>query len=225
MLCEVIIPTKSNRLGVEKLIPQLLADPTVSKIHLIADGTDAFQWVQAFASEKVIVDEVTKGAGIHVMWNKGLGKIAEGSFASFINDDIIIIGNAVSAMCATLMRCPELGIVCPNYDGRVITDDYVPVVMTCGGNYVGGGGLGGFCMTLPPDLAREWRFDERMIWWYGDDDVLAWVRLEKLKVAGICRGAICANNESWTITHDPPPDFVAITSNDGMIYREKWSGR
>lgn len=76
-------------------------------------------------------------------------------------------------------------------------------------------------MMLAADLAAEWRFDERMKWWCGDDDVLNWVRITKGRTAAICASSRCSDNASWTIQHDPPAGFHATVAEDVRIYQSK----
>jgi hypothetical protein len=117
---------------------------------------------------------------------------------------------------------PDIGLVCPNYDGRISSDTFIETRDTCRGRYDGTGGLGGFCMMLSSDLAKKWQFDESMIWWYGDDDLLNWV-WERGKRAGIFVPATAVGNESWTINNDPPKDFAKVVENDRSIFEKKWN--
>lgn len=220
---EIVIPTKSYLQGLTGLIQVLKDRPEVEKVTVVADGENAYQMVINSGLSGFELKKVPLGAGIHVMWNLALTQVSSGNHFLMINDDVTINENTVLGLLQTIERYTELGLICPNYDGRNIDGDYFPVEMTCGGNYVGGGGLGGFCMMLSADLVPEWRFDERMKWWYGDDDILTWVRKTKNRVVAICKNSTCADNTSWTLTYDPPANFHAEIENDRLIFIEKWS--
>ena len=220
---EVVIPTKSYMKGLTGLIHTLNTDPIVSRITVVADGPKAKELVQGLGLHGFELEEVPLGIGIHNMWNIGRDKVTNGNHFLMINDDVTINGGTAVGMATTLDNHPELGLVCPNYDGRSMEANYFPVEMTCGGNYVGGGGLGGFCMMLSGDLVPEWRFDERMKWWYGDDDIVTWVRHTKQRTVAICKNSTCTDNESWTLNNDPPINFHRDIENDRLIFIEKWS--
>lgn len=208
---DVVIPTKSNP-SVKSLAHSLVNDPAVGKVIVIGDGPDATDlsglWVE-------------KGKGIHAMWNIGLRLLAPNRHVLFLNDDVTVTHTTVSDLVATMNECPELGLVCPNYSGETIDGPYRAVTETCRGRYDGTGGLGGFAMMLRSDLARRWRFDERMRWWYGDDDLLNWVWHEGW-VAGISARSTCTDNASWTIVNDPPEDFASVVENDRKVFMSKW---
>jgi hypothetical protein len=128
---------------------------------------------------------------------------------------------ASSKLAAFLDHHSDFGLICPNYDGRTIYDDVVETNMTCGGRYDGSGGLAGFAMMLSSDLAKDWTFDETMMWWYGDDDVLMWT-LSKGRKVGIVACAEVSENTSWTTHNDRPARFGEMVENDGEIFDKKW---
>jgi hypothetical protein len=78
-------------------------------------------------------------------------------------------------------------------------------------------------MALSRELAKEWRFDESMKWWYGDDDVLMWTINTKKLRAAVTSIARCSGNSSATIAADPPPNFVSQVLNDKLIFCLKWN--
>lgn len=211
-IADVVIPTKSNP-AVHDLVHVLAHDPAVGKVLVVGDGADATTLSRL---------HVPRGAGIHAMWNLGLRLAAPGRHVLFLNDDVSITTGTVSGLVRTLDEHPEVGLVCPNYSGEAIEGDYRPVAETCRGRYDGSGGLGGFAMMLRSTLAEEWRFDEEMKWWYGDDDVLRWTLFTKGMVVAISALATCAENSSWTIAHDPPADFGSVVANDRRLFIEKW---
>lgn len=235
-LAHVVIPTKSNIAGVEAISRSLERRHGIDKLVIVADGDNAYKRLTAsytlghFLDSHVILTKVPLGAGIHVMWNHGTALATSGQAEGckhvlYLNDDVTVNASTVYALASTLDRCPELGIVSPNYADATRFEygsQYKQVHDLCYSRYDGNGGLAGFAMMLAADLVAEWRFDERMKWWYGDDDVLNWVTKTKGRKAAIVRDAVCSANESWTIRHDPPPNFAELIEEDHRIYKSKW---
>lgn len=225
----VVIPCKSNITGLISILEQLHIEESVKSIVVVADGTKAHRNIKsALAKERidyVKVAKVDEGIGIHKMWNYGSELIREqlgNVHVLFANDDIIINKGAIDSMAGLLDTKNELGVVCPNYDGRQIPNDYMPVTIACPGRYDGTDGLAGFCFLLNSEIASSWKFDERMKWYYGDNDIVNWV-LHIGKFAAISGVSTMKTNPSWTKTNDPPPKFNEIIENDRKIFEEKWS--
>lgn len=220
---DVVIPTKSNLEGLEGLIGALQSDSKVNSIYVVADGDKAFTRMSKIAlNDKVLLRRVPLGAGIHKMWNIALQESPDFNHILFLNDDVSINSRTVSAMAEQLDSDGSIGLICPNYDNRVIDGDYQEVAHTCRGRYDGTGGLGGFCMMLSSELKPYWRFDERMKWWYGDDDLVRWVHELRDRKVVISSKATCAENCSWTVDNDPPEDFASIVENDRVLFALKW---
>lgn len=225
----VIIPTKSNFAGLERVITQLVPDPVVENITIIAHGEKAFVHIRNnFADllgNRLRVITADLSMGIHHMWNMGMDRLTHSysnSHCFFVNDDVSIGELTTSRLAECLDAHKEFGIVCPNYDGRLTPNGVVEVFTTCRGRYDGTGGLAGFAMMLSSDLTNTWRFDEKMMWWYGDDDIVQWV-LSKGRKAGIVGNSSVSDNTSWTINNDSPDRFLELVENDRLIFESKWS--
>lgn len=218
-----VIPTKSNPEGLKALIESLEKDNHVSKIVIIADGDSAFDSCQnLFNSKKIVLEKVEEGSGIHKMWNIGIDHAnADDTSVAFINDDVVIDNNACGVLASVLEHDKNLGLICPDYDDRQVSSWITEVKDTCRGRYNGTGGMAGFFMVLAKDLAKTWKFDESMKWWYGDDDVLNWT-IQQGKKAAIVNIAKCSGNESFTINNDPPLNFNKTVENDKKIFESKW---
>jgi hypothetical protein len=80
--------------------------------------------------------------------------------------------------------------------------------------------MAGFCMVLAENLVPQFRFDENMKWWYGDDLLVDWVTKQNRKCV-ISAATSCTHEDSKTIKTDPPKDFAAIVANDKKIYEGK----
>jgi hypothetical protein len=111
--------------------------------------------------------------------------------------------------------------VCPKYAGESFVD--IVTHTTCRGKYDGTGGMAGFAMMLTADLVPQWKFDERMSWWYGDDDLVNWVNLKMNRLCVISAKARCHHGHSVTITSNPPDNFNKLIEIDKKIYEQKWS--
>lgn len=221
---DVVIPTKSNVAGLQNLVPLVAANEKVENIFIIGDGKQGAKTAATVAGmPKVSILSSQPNAGIHVMWNMGMNAGSEWNHCAFLNDDVSITETTLTILGAQFDYTPELGILCPNYDNRVIASSFQPVTDVCGGRYDGTGGLGGFCMMLAWDLRSKWKFDEEMIWWFGDNDVLYWVTQTENRIAAISGLSTCSDNESWTINNDPPSNFAATVENDRKIFNKKWN--
>ena len=222
---EVIIPTKSNVVGLAESIDSVLANSTLSTIHVVADGDETYQRLIATISDpRVSVTKVDGQPGIHVMWNTAMTRCHAGSHIFFLNDDVVLSGRSLDVMSALLDRDKRIGLLSPNYDSRQFAQPTFDVAHTCRGRYDGTGGIPGFAMMLAADLAAQWRFDETMKWWYGDDDLVHWVVRQVRRGACLTGLATCANNSSWTINNDPPINFAEDVARDKSIFLMKWGG-
>lgn len=221
----VIIPTKSNFEGLFKIISNIHNSHIVEKIYIIADGDVCYDYLvgKVDSYENIILLKTNAGSGIHVMWNLALNQV-ELSHCLFLNDDVDISSDDIAVMSGILDINKDFGLVCPNYDNRILKTAFQYVNQTCRGRYDGSGGLAGFAMMLAKGLADSWRFDETMKWWFGDDDILNWVTRTKKRKAALTNLAQCSENSSWTITNDPPKDFEKDIENDRLIFALKWGG-
>lgn len=220
-----VIPTKSNFEGALAVVENLEKDRAVEKIVVVADGTSAYKKYSELLAEKekVQLEQVELGAGIHVMWNIGVQIARETDTAViFINDDVVLGDNCAGTLASLLAYDESVGIVCPAYDYRKFSEITQDVSSVCNGRYDGTGGLGGFCMALPKDLTKEFLFDESMKWWYGDNDVLYWVLRTAQRRAVLTSIARCSGNSSATVDNDPPDNFVKQVQDDKLKFYLKW---
>jgi len=219
----VVIPTKSNLDGLVRAVVACKKSPKVKRIVVVADGEKAWDSLSALPPS-VLKLMVPEGTGIHAMWNMGM-EVADGHVL-FLNDDVRLGDGAIDRMCESLDRHLDYGLVCPQYHqqagahAQYSTDKDVFTDTTCRGRYDGTGGMAGFCMMLDSHLAEEWRFDERMKWWYGDDDLVAHVVGKGLR-ATIISGARCEHAHSKTVDNDPPKGFAILVERDRKIYEQK----
>ena len=216
---DVVIPTKSNFDGLFSLVDHLQNDETVEKIVVICDGEESFNYIGKKTNGKMKVFCVDLSIGIHKMWNTGIqylidiGNVDKGNHIAFINDDVSLADGAMLNSCIILDSMEDVGLVTPDWTGEV-NDEFYEVTA-----------FGGFCMCVKSALIKEWRFDESMKWWYGDNDIITWVVYEKDMKTGIAGKAKCWGNESKTIRNDPPKNFHQIIENDASIFHQKWDAK
>ncbi len=224
----VVIPCKSNVYGLVTILQQLQQESSVKRICVVADGETAFSNITK-SLEKNFIKGVNVlyckfNSGIHVMWNMGANWLSnfENTHILYANDDIEIHKGAIDSMAGVLDAQGEIGVICPNYDKRLVDDIYVPVYNACPGRYDGTDGLAGFCFLLRDKIAKSWRFDERMKWYYGDNDIVNWVwhTGKKAVISGV---STMKTNPSWTKNNDKPVGFDEATEKDRLIFEEKWS--
>jgi len=219
-----VIPTKSNIDGAIKVIDILQDDPQVLDIIVVLDGDNAVEIYGGVLETKSKVSSfrVDEGVGIHAMWNVGLEE-ANNTHVVFINDDLIPATNSAGTLASLLEEQPWLGLVCPAYDDRQFTSAVYEQTYNARGIYNNKDGLMGCFMALSKDLAQEFRFDETMKWYHGDDDIVKWV-LSKDRGVGITSLTKFDGNESFTTTNDPPANFKEDVANDQKIFEAKWMG-
>lgn len=212
----VVIPTKNNASGLAKAVLACAQSNKVSRIIVVGDGEQGWE-TSNILPRGIIRTSVPEGSGIHAMWNVGLD--ASEGHVLFLNDDVELEPGAIEAMCAALDRHLDYGLVCPQYATVELQEDRF-VTDTCRSRYDGSGGMAGFCMMLDEQVAKDWRFDERMKWWYGDDDLVDHV-VGRGRRAAIIAGGRCKHADSQTIKTNPPKGFAAIVERDRKIYEQK----
>ena len=216
----VVIPTKSNIDGLTTLISALMSSDSMLKVVVVGDGTETKEMLQALPNS-IIKTYVPRGSGISAMWNVGMQLANPGDHVLFLNDDVTINTSTVSGLIAALAEDSRIGLVCPKYAG----DSDVDIVSqtTCRGRYDGTGGMAGFAMMLAADLVPHFRFDERMMWWYSDDDLVNWVNKKANRLCVISAKARCHHGHSVTITSNPPDNFNKQVEIDRQLFEQKWS--
>ena len=216
----VVIPTKSNINGLTTLISALMSSDSMFRVVVVGDGTETKEMLQALPNS-IIKTYVPRGSGISAMWNVGMQLDNPGDHVLFLNDDVTINTSTVSGLIAALAEDSRIGLVCPKYAG----DSDVDIVSqtTCRGRYDGTGGIAGFAMMLAGDLVPHFRFDERMMWWYSDDDLINWVNKKANRLCVISAKARCHHGHSVTITSNPPDNFNKQVEIDRQLFEQKWS--
>ena len=219
-LVNVVIPTKSNFTGLAELLSDFSLDPAVGTICIVADGQAAFDTLPD-PPDHILKILVPDGIGIQYMWNRGIEAVGRDSHIAFLNDDVRLSADCLSSLANSLDTDPSIGIICPNYSTVEMTEDR-QVFNTCGSRYDGTGGLAGFAMMLRSDLAKVYSFDEKLTWWYGDDDILFWVTRTIGMKAVISHTARCQHADSVTIRTNPPANFGQLVADDREYFRAKW---
>lgn len=215
----VVIPTKSNLSNLTVLIASLMKDKKVAKIVVVADGIDAYKSLEALP-KSVVKLMVPESAGIHAMWNMGMsvasqGAVGQSNAIAFLNDDITIADNCMSSLFMKLCAEPSYGLVCPTYARTPESQDRV-VIDVCRSRYDGTGGMAGFCMMLAPELTN-WRWDERLKFYYGDDILVKHVEAQG-KVSVITPDTWCKHDDSYTFRTNPPKGWDY--KEDERLYKE-----
>lgn len=219
-LVDVVIPTKSNVDGLERLLETIKQDSSVGTIYVVADGDESYARLERLASDRVVVAGSPLSAGIQHMWNIGLGLADATRHVMFLNDDVTVTSTTCGTLAGQLDLDGSIGLICPNYDNRYVDGTDQDVVGACG--VYGKQGIAGASMMLRAPLASEWRFDERMKWYFGDDDLALWVLRSQNMRTTVSGLTSCHGNDSWTIQNDPPVNFKNDTEVDKRIFDEKW---
>jgi hypothetical protein len=208
----VVIPTKSNFDGLFELLESMSSDKSVNEVVVIADGNDAYEYLLPLSGDLFTLFMVPLASGLHKMWNIGMDYFqGSGKHIAIINDDVLLSKNALEIACDLLDSDSSIGLVTP-WSDVTITDVFIETT-----------GFAGVCMVISSDLVDLWRFDEKMMWWYGDVDVIMWTsRIMKRRtgLTGLCHAT---GNRSHTITTNPPPNFHKDIENDARLFGEKWN--
>jgi glycosyltransferase involved in cell wall biosynthesis/GT2 family glycosyltransferase len=216
----VVIPTKSNQEGLVALLEDLASDPKVGTVCVVADGQHAYDSLPELPYG-VLKVSVPEGVGIQAMWNRGMEIVGEDDHIAFLNDDVRLDSGCVSSLCESLDRDCSIGLICPNYTDIEMSQDR-EVSDTCRSRYDGSGGMAGFAMVLRRELVKAWEFDERLKWWYGDDDVVLWVNKKTPYRAIISHKTHCAHEDSKTIRTNRPKGFHRLVEEDRKYFIAKW---
>jgi hypothetical protein len=187
---------------------------------VVGDGIETEPILKTLPSS-IIKTYVPRGAGISAMWNLGMSMADSNHHVMFLNDDVTLQPDTIYNLTTALYADPQIGLACPKYAG----DSDVDIIShsTCRGKYDGTGGIAGFAMMLASDLVPKFRFDERMKWWYSDDDLVNWVNKKANRLSVIVGKARCQHAHSVTITNDPPVNFDVQVEIDRQIFEQKWS--
>ena len=206
----VVIPTKCNFGDLLNLVETLLRDISVSKIVVVADGDAAYNTLSSILPTSIVLLRVDLSFGLHTMLNIGMDECGDGEHLAIINVDITLDENSMFIVDNLLNANPDIGLVSPSSSVEC-TDEFLDMT-----------GFAGFCMVIHKALLNEWRFDERMKWWFGDTDIITWVsKVKNLRtgMTGLCHAI---GNRSHTINTNPPPNFEEDIHNDMLLFKAKW---
>lgn len=220
----VVVPVKGNHELTDRLVADLDDQGGYTKVFILDNGADTDPYRTDRAGVEVIP---SAGRNIHEMWNEGIKRAldeAPDCNIAILNNDLLI-GSDFLAGLVKMLRCdPRIGAVCPNYDGRTFEHPFQPVQGIAANRYDGTGGLAGFAFMVRGDLfsAGLPLFDERLTWWFGDNDFCL-----NLEQHGLAYGiAIDTTVEhigggSQSTVHDA--DFEAAIAKDRKTFMEKWA--
>lgn len=222
---DVVITTKSYTEGLARIFSCVEKDPIVENVYIVCDGPNSFNKVSGLglSSDRIKVEliQVPLGSGIQRMWNCGLARVKWFNHAMFLNDDVIVEDLCIGTLAATLDTNPDIGLICPNYDGRPIGDTSMDVFGACG--VLGKQGIAGASMMLTKKLVPEWSFDENMKWYFGDDDIAWWVARTKGMRTVVSGLTTVTDNCSWTMQNDPPVGIEDALEHDKEVFYRKWN--
>lgn len=165
------------------------------------------------------------GLSIHEMWNEGLrlGQLWGGHVA-ILNNDIRLKRGTLRGMADVLDAHADVAVVSADHDKRTPGLD---ACACCGAidvdQIAAGGGLAGFAFMIRNDW--DFSFDEGLMWWYGDNDLVRTVLHEGKRVA-VAAGAMVEHVDGGGQTglwHTDPVRWMQIQA-DGKRFREKWEG-
>ena len=218
-----VIPSKSNFDGALKVIESLKSDSQVQEIVLVADGEISYKkYKKLLVKSGVTLTHVPEGSGIQVMWNVGIEIARKNKTALFlVNDDLDLDQDTAGTLSSLLEYNKNISLISAGYDAKPFKNPVYKVVSNARGVYRQDDGLAGCCMALSSELVEVYNFDERLTWWFGDDDIVNWCEDNAHGVA-VTNLVEYQNNTSYTTKNNPPANFESITKNDQKIFEEKW---
>ena len=216
----VVVPVKDHLELTQSLVEQLVDQGGHRAILVFdngsTDGTAAWLDEQAALGTLEAIDAA--GLSLHKMWNAGVD-LARGRDRSphvaILNNDLVLGPDFCRRLGESLDADPTLWAVSPNYDGRSI--DGVEYVTSTYKN----GGLAGFAfMVSGVALDHVW-FDEDLVWWYGDDDLVAQIEAAGRRV-GIASATTVEHVGGGSQTIRYSEDVLRVLEHDVLTMHRKW---
>lgn len=172
----VVIPVKDRLDLTQSLLEELDSQGGHDAIFVMDNGSgpETKEWLESQAIAEVFDCE---GLNYHQMVNIGMDEALRRSWPcniAVLNNDLKIGPDLIKGMARALRSDAQIGVVCPNYDGRPGSGLQM-VGEICANRYDGTGGLAGFAFMLRGEAG--YRFPEELQWWYGDNHLLANVLL------------------------------------------------
>ena len=163
--------------------------------------------------------------GITAMWNAGIVHWLDAEHdrpvnVAVLNNDLALGPNFLSGLSKALRADDKLWAVCPNYDGR--EGHGVSYVLGTYGNR----GMSGFAFMVKAEAFSVGGLplpDERMRWWYSDDD-LAWSIEERGHHVGLVHGTSVVHLDGGSQTAKDH-DLDAQIQADRAVFAAKWGHR
>jgi GT2 family glycosyltransferase len=216
----VVIPVKDRLDLTRRLVDHLTAEGGYEALYVLdngsCDGTAA--WVRRRPVRTMIQPVDAAGLSVYAMWNLGV-RLARtrhpaGNIA-ILNNDIRTGPQFLTRLAAGLRSRPDLWVVSPNYDHRVVRGmEYVQSTFKRGG-------LAGFAFMTRGEVFDEISFDEGFRWWYGDDDFVAQVEARGGRV-GIVGDATVEHIGGGAQTIRYTPEVLADIERDRRRMWAKW---
>ena len=215
-----VMPVKERLDLTRRLVDHLAAEGVYKRLFVLdngsVDGTAA--WLRRQPVHKMIEPVDASGMGIYGMWNLGV-RLARDHHptanVAVLNNDIRTGPQFLARLAAGLRSRPDLWVVSPNYDRRVVRGvEYVRSTFKRGG-------LAGFAFMARGEVFDEISFDEGFRWWYGDDDFVAQVEASGGR-AGIVGDATVEHIGGGAQTIKYTPQVLADIERDRRRMWAKW---
>lgn len=207
-----VIPTKNESPLLKKVIKTL--DQRVHKIYVYnnSDKKDIGlpPWVETIHTPKL---------SIYEMWNRGI-ELADYEFYKphilILNDDIEFEPHVPSVLSAYLLRDPLLAISFPDDQALFDTGEYSLRYTTTTG---GAGGMSGFCFMVKGEY--DFRIDENLKLYWGDDDLVKQVSNRGFKIARVV-GLPILHSGSYTINRMDGFERRNLMEADRRYFNQKY---
>jgi GT2 family glycosyltransferase len=216
----VIIPVKDNPAMTGWVLGQLDAQAEAGKVMVIDNGSspELRRWLAQRSGRGAFWVIDAPATTLSHMWRLGAATAATwdgNGHVAFLNNDVSIGPNFLSALSQALDDDPALWAVSPNYDDRPI-DGVEYVTSTFRRN-----GLAGFAFMVRNAAFQQIAFDQQFEWWYADDDLVAQIEAAGGKV-GITGSTWVEHLGGGSQTVRYTPEVVDTIERDRQRMLAKW---
>lgn len=218
----VVIPVRDRLDLTASLVGQVLDQGEHEAIWVADNGSGprTRRWLEGAdrRGELRMID--APGWGLHRMWNEGvrLARCDEPrADIAVLNNDLEIGPSFLSRLQRGLRADDRVWAVSANYDGRDV--EGIELVTSTFKN----GGLAGFAFMGSAQAFDTVSFDERLRWWYGDDDFVWQIERCGRRVAIVGDATVThVDGGSQTVVYDM--ETVAAIEADLAYALAKWYG-
>jgi len=233
----VVIPTKLFPPYLDQLLGTLELDRSIEKIYLVVNDATPRILLRNHTTCGDNVPEIERingvGLSIYEMWNKVWDHIKlNNPFTpfniAFLNDDIELKPNTIMLLAHNLRGSyyKDLAVLSPDINAswnkpeywfNGMANPFIDIEYT--EITAGAGGMTGYCFIVKGEI--DFKFDENLRLYWGDDDLVKQMILKGYKVGKLLELPI-KHHTSTTISQMNPAERVNIMEKDRAYFNQKY---